>query len=91
VSDRIRRNRSSDTRLEVSVRSALHRTGLRFRKGMRLAAGTTAVRPDVVFPRACVAVFLDGCFWHGCPDHGNRPRANATYWSHTLARNAARD
>ncbi|MDP9383883.1 MAG: very short patch repair endonuclease [Actinomycetota bacterium] len=87
----MRRNRSADTQLEVTVRSGLHRSGLRFRKGLRVTTGTLSVRPDVVFPRARVAVFLDGCFWHGCPDHGTQPRANATYWSQKLARNAARD
>jgi DNA mismatch endonuclease (patch repair protein) len=46
---------------------------------------------DIIFPRQRVAVFLDGCFWHGCPDHGVRPRTNADYWSAKLDRNRARD
>ena len=46
---------------------------------------------DVVFPRLRVAVFVDGCFWHGCPDHGTKPRRNAEYWETKIARNRARD
>lgn len=49
------------------------------------------MRPDVVFTRARVAIFLDGCFWHGCPEHGTKPRHNTAYWTEKLARNAARD
>jgi DNA mismatch endonuclease, patch repair protein len=49
------------------------------------------VRPDVVFTRARLAVFVDGCFWHCCPEHGNEPRANSAYWNQKLSRNVARD
>lgn len=49
------------------------------------------IRPDIVFTRAMLAVFVDGCFWHCCPDHGNQPRANTAYWQPKLARNVARD
>jgi DNA mismatch endonuclease, patch repair protein len=49
------------------------------------------VRPDLVFTRRRVAVFVDGCFWHGCPAHGNAPRANAAYWQWKLDKNRARD
>jgi len=87
----MRRNRSTDTRLELRVRSALHRSGLRFRKGLGIRADDIHVRPDIVFTRARVAVFLDGCFWHGCPEHGTRPQHNAGYWTGKLARNAERD
>jgi DNA mismatch endonuclease (patch repair protein) len=91
VSVRMRRNRSGDTKFELRVRSALHRAGLRFRKGLLVRAGDVSVRPDVVFTRARIAVFLDGCFWHSCPDHGTKPRQNSAYWTDKLARNAARD
>jgi DNA mismatch endonuclease (patch repair protein) len=87
----MRQNPGADTRLELRVRSALHRSGLRFRKGLRLRAGDVSVRPDVVFTRVRVAIFLDGCFWHGCPEHGTSPRVNSRYWSEKLARNIARD
>lgn len=91
VSKRMRRNRSSDTRMELRVRSLLHRAGLRFRKGLAIHTGDVRVRPDIVFTRVRVAVFLDGCFWHGCPEHGTQPRHNSNYWSAKLERNAARD
>jgi DNA mismatch endonuclease (patch repair protein) len=54
-------------------------------------ATDVTVRPDVVFTRWRVAVFVDGCFWHGCPEHGNTPRRNVGYWGPKLERNAARD
>ena len=87
----MRGNRRSDTELEVRVRSELHRRGLRFRKQLLIAAGDVQVRADVVFPRQRLAVFLDGCFWHRCPEHGNSPRANSDYWSAKLDRNMERD
>lgn len=84
-------NKRSDTRPEVAVRSELHRRGLRFRKDLAIAAGARTVRPDVVFPRAKVAVFVDGCFWHCCPEHGVVPRTNVDYWFPKLRRNVERD
>ena len=62
-------NRRTDTKPEVRLRSALHRRGLRFRKDLPIRAGAVRVRPDIVFTRGAVAVFVDGCFWHGCPEH----------------------
>jgi len=88
----MRANRSSDTGPEVAVRSELHRRGLRFRKRLTIRLGGRRwTRPDVTFTRARVAVFVDGCFWHACPDHGTTPRVNAEYWGPKLARNVARD
>jgi DNA mismatch endonuclease (patch repair protein) len=84
-------NRRSDTKPEQLLRSHLHRDGLRFRKDRLVRAGNIKVKPDVVFTRDRVAVFVDGCFWHGCPDHGRQPRVNADYWGPKLARNAERD
>jgi DNA mismatch endonuclease (patch repair protein) len=75
----------------VRLRSALHRDGLRFRKNVLLRVEGLAVRPDIVFPGRRVAVFVDGCFWHRCPQHGESPRSNVSYWEAKLARNAARD
>lgn len=91
VSRVMRGNRRSDTRLEVRVRSELHRRGLRFRKQLLITAGDVRVRADVAFLRQRLAVFLDGCFWHRCPEHGNSPRANSDYWSTKLDRNVERD
>jgi len=64
---------------------------LRFRKDLRLGLGERFVRPDIVFTRWKVAVFVDGCFWHSCPEHLARPKSNTDYWTAKLARNVARD
>ena len=91
VSRVMRGNRRSDTKLELRVRSELHRRGLRFRKQLLITAGDVRVRADVAFPRQRLAVFLDGCFWHRCPEHGSSPRSNSDYWSTKLDRNVERD
>lgn len=91
VSARMRRNPRRDTAPEIALRRALHSRGMRFRKDHPIRTTERLVRPDVVFTRARVAVFIDGCFWHCCPVHGNVPRANTEYWVPKLARNAARD
>lgn len=85
-------NRRTDTKPELAVRSALHRRGRRFRKdfGVRLSTGRL-VKPDVVFTRQRVAVFVDGCFWHCCPEHGHAPGRNQAYWGPKLQRNVDRD
>lgn len=85
-------NRRANTKPELALRAALHARGLRFRKDymVRTVDGTRA-KADVVFTRARVAVFVDGCFWHGCPEHGNAPKANSHYWGPKLARNRDRD
>lgn len=86
----MRGNRSRDTRPEVVVRSALHRAGMRFRKHYVPLAGSRT-RVDVAFPRWHVAVQIDGCFWHACPEHGTRPSSHADYWTEKLRRNVERD
>jgi DNA mismatch endonuclease (patch repair protein) len=85
-------NRRTGTRPEVRLRSALHRYGLRFRKDYALRVDDgRVIKPDIVFTRARLAVFVDGCFWHACPQHGTTPRSNTDYWGPKLARNVARD
>jgi DNA mismatch endonuclease (patch repair protein) len=84
-------NRRTGTKPEVRLRSALHRRGHRFRKDHLLRAGAVRVRPDVVFTRKKVVVFVDGCFWHGCPKHQNVPTTNRDYWVPKLAANVERD
>lgn len=69
------------------LRSALWSRGLRYRLHHPLTAG----RPDLVFPGARLAIFVDGCFWHGCPDHYVRPRTRTTFWSAKLRENVERD
>ena len=83
-------NRSRDTAPERAVRSKLHARGLRFRVSMRPVPAFRCTA-DVVFTRARLAVFIDGCYWHGCPIHGREPRTNQHYWRAKLARNRARD
>jgi DNA mismatch endonuclease (patch repair protein) len=84
-------NTKTGNRPEALLRSELHRRGLRFRKNAAIRGDGWLVRPDVVFPRLKVAVFLDGCFWHACPEHGTKPRANEAYWLPKLRRNVERD
>ena len=84
-------NRRRDTAAELRLRSELHARGLRFRKDLLVRAGNVRVHPDVVFTRAKVAVFLDGCFWHACPEHGAVPKRNVAYWAPKLTANTERD
>jgi DNA mismatch endonuclease (patch repair protein) len=88
---RMQANRRRDTRPELALRSELHRRGLRFRVDHPLRTGGRTVRPDIVFSRARVAVYVDGCFWHGCPLHATSPKANAAYWTPKLKENVERD
>jgi DNA mismatch endonuclease (patch repair protein) len=84
-------NRRADTKPEIALRRVLHARGLRFRKDHQLALADRRVRPDVVFTRAKVAVFLDGCFWHRCPEHATTPATNTDYWIAKFERNVERD
>lgn len=84
-------NRSRDTKPELEVRRALHKVGLRYRVAITPQPSLRR-RADIVFTRARVAVFIDGCFWHGCPEHGRSTvKHNADYWPAKIAANAARD
>ena len=83
-------NRPRDTKPEVALRSALHARGLRFRKHYRPVSGSRC-EADVAFTRWKVAVQLDGCFWHGCPEHGNLPKTNQEWWAAKFQRNLERD
>lgn len=85
-SETMRRVRSRNTSCEVALRRELHRRGLRYSLKKRLAGS-----PDIVFVQARVAVFVDGCFWHGCPEHCRRPSSNRAYWVKKIDRNMARD
>jgi DNA mismatch endonuclease, patch repair protein len=88
----MRANRRTDTKPELALRRELHRRGYRYRKDYRLdLIDGRRVRPDVVFTARKVAVFVDGCFWHACPDHGTKPKNNEWYWSPKLQRNTERD
>ena len=88
----MRANRRTDTKPELALRRALHGLGYRYRKDYRLDLATgVRVRPDIVFTARKVAVFVDGCFWHCCPEHGSQPAANTWYWEPKLRRNVDRD
>lgn len=79
-----------DTAPELAIRQQLHKAGLRYRVQFPLP-GNRRRRIDVAFTRARVAVFVDGCFWHGCPRHGTRPKANREWWDWKFAKIQARD
>src|SRR5689334_3181348 len=83
-------NRPRDTGPELALRRELFARGLRYRVHRRPVPGLRA-QADVLFPRERVAVFVDGCFWHGCPDHGVLPKSNREFWSAKLAGNVERD
>lgn len=79
-----------DTRPELAVRRAVWRLGLRYRVDVTPLPGMRR-RADLVFPGAKVAVFVDGCFWHRCPEHKSIPKANRAWWLAKLDANVARD
>lgn len=81
------RVRSRNTRPEMAIRSALWSRGMRYRLGVKLHK----IKPDLVFLRKKVAVFVDGCFWHGCPEHYTKPQSRERYWAEKLLQNVMRD
>jgi DNA mismatch endonuclease (patch repair protein) len=87
----MRGNRRRDTSPELRVRSRLHAMGLRYRVDHRIECGGRSVRIDIAFPRRRVAVFIDGCFWHGCERHPKASKSNVDYWTPKIAGNRARD
>jgi DNA mismatch endonuclease (patch repair protein) len=84
------RQQTKDTRPEIEIRRELHRRGLRFRVGRQPVPGLRT-KADIVFSTARVAIYVDGCFWHSCPEHATQPAANAAWWKEKLRRNRDRD
>ena len=84
-------NRATNTKPEERLRSALFSESLRFNKNYRLKLTKRSINIDIAFPGIKLAVFVDGCFWHGCPTHGHLPKSNQDYWMPKLERNKARD
>ncbi|MDO0933451.1 very short patch repair endonuclease [Streptomyces sp. DG2A-72] len=84
------RQGSRNTAPEVAVRKLLHAAGLRYRVNVPVP-GIPRRTIDIVFPKAKIAIFLDGCFWHGCPQHATHPKSNAEWWRTKLGKNMARD
>lgn len=90
ASRRMARVRQKGTRAEIDLRKVLHARGLRYRLQVPLLTQPRRLA-DIVFPRARVAVFVDGCFWHGCPEHASWPKSNADFWREKIETNRARD
>ncbi|GAA4162763.1 very short patch repair endonuclease [Gryllotalpicola daejeonensis] len=84
----MRSNKGRDTKPELAVRRLLHAAGLRYRVNYTVLPRRTA---DIAFTRAKVAVFIDGCYWHGCAEHYQRPASNMEFWDAKVAANRARD
>lgn len=87
---RMQATKGRDTKPELVIRSKLHRMGFRFRVDLPLIPGSRK-RADIVFPSARVAVFIDGCFWHGCPLHRSWPKQNGEFWRTKIEANIRRD
>lgn len=83
-------NQRRDSKPEMAVRRLVHAAGFRYRVDAKPLTDFNR-RADLVFTRARVAVFVDGCYWHGCPEHGTIAKANAAYWATKIARNRERD
>jgi DNA mismatch endonuclease (patch repair protein) len=81
--------RRRDTHCELAIRSAVHKQGLRYRVDWRVPG--TRARADLAFASAQLLVFVDGCFWHGCPKHATWPKANAAWWREKIEGNIRRD
>ncbi|MFD3680882.1 very short patch repair endonuclease [Streptomyces sp. NPDC058613] len=87
---RMSRQKSRDTAVELALRKALHASGARYRIHRRPVKGVRR-EADIVFGPARVAVFVDGCFWHGCPTHATWPKNNAAFWRTKIEGNRRRD
>jgi DNA mismatch endonuclease (patch repair protein) len=86
----MKRQARKDTNPEVELRKLLHARGLRYRVGVKVP-GMARRTIDIAFASVKVAVFVDGCFWHGCPEHGTWPVANGEWWREKILKNRARD
>ena len=86
----MRANKGRDTKPELALRSAVHALGLRYRVGLRPVRQVRRTA-DMVFTKARIAVFLDGCFWHGCPEHHRPAKQNVGFWTTKIEGNKIRD
>jgi DNA mismatch endonuclease (patch repair protein) len=84
------RVRQKGTQAEIDLRKVLHAKGLRFHLQVPLITKPRRIA-DIVFPSARIAVFVDGCFWHGCPEHASWPKSNADFWREKIETNRNRD
>jgi DNA mismatch endonuclease (patch repair protein) len=90
VSERMSKVRNKDTAAEMAIRSELHRRGYRYRVNLSVPEAGRS-RPDIAFTKRRIAVFVDGCFWHKCPEHATSPRSNEQWWATKLDVNVRRD
>jgi len=86
----MQRNTGRETYPEEVLRSALHKIGLRFRKDVQPEIHLK-IKADIVFPKKKICVFIDGCFWHGCPLHFKVPKTNSEWWKEKITDNKNRD
>jgi DNA mismatch endonuclease, patch repair protein len=90
TSFRMAKVRQKNTDAEIALRKELYQRGLRYRVNFEILKKPRRVA-DIVFPGLKIAIFVDGCFWHGCPDHGTWPKNNAEFWRQKIETNIARD
>jgi DNA mismatch endonuclease (patch repair protein) len=86
----MQQQRSRDTGTEMALRSELHRRGLRYRVHQRPIQGLRR-EADIVIRKLRLAIYVNGCFWHGCPEHATWPKTNATFWKDKIETNRQRD
>jgi len=87
-SEIMKRVKSTDTSIEIKLRKELWRNGVR---GWRTHSKNVPGKPDIIFRKKKVAIFIDGCFWHGCPVCDRSPKSGNAYWENKISRNMARD
>lgn len=90
ASRRMAKVRQKGTGAEVALRRELYQRGLRYRVGFEVLKKPRRVA-DIVFPGLMIAIFVDGCFWHGCPEHATWPKQNSEFWRQKIEANRARD
>ena len=82
----VKKIKSKNTKPEITIRQLIWKKGYRYRIGHGLMG-----KPDMVFPSYNIAIFIDGCFWHGCPKHYRMPSSNVKYWKQKISQNKKRD
>ncbi|MBU9269267.1 very short patch repair endonuclease [Burkholderia gladioli] len=90
ASRRMAKVRQKGTSAEIALRRELYRRGLRYRVDFEVLKKPRRVA-DIAFPGLMIAIFVDGCFWHGCPEHATWPKQNSDFWRQKIETNRARD
>ena len=89
-SRRMKSQRTRDTKCELNIRKILHSNGFRYRVDIRPVSNLNR-KADIVFPKLRVAIFVDGCFWHGCTHHRGPSKTNSEWWTNKISSNRQRD